>query len=293
MKFELVETVTKDGLIHQGMVSRPQRVGKKALLWVHGLTGRFYGDVKLMNLLGEACAKDGIAFASFNNRGHDVVSGIRKVDPNEPTGYMHVTGGASSEVFEESVFDIDAGISYLAEQGFDHVILAGHSTGANKVCYYAGNTHDPRVIGVVLAGPTSDRLSAHTDTEHYDENIQMLKDLIEKGKGDALLTKMHWFPITANRAWSLLAPNTKEDVFNYGDDKDTLTVFQNITAPLLVVLSENDETADRPVTEIKKVFDAHAGAKKYTSIIIPDATHGYEGKQDEFVHTVVEWAKTL
>lgn len=292
-KFELVETVTKDGLIHQGMMSRPERGGKKALLWVHGLTGRFYGDVKMMNLLAEECARQGIGFASFNNRGHDIISSMRKIDPNEPNGYTHAMIGASSEIFEESVFDIDAGISYLVEQGFDQVVLAGHSTGANKVCYYAGNTHDPRVTGVVLAGPMSDRLSAHTDKKNYKDNINMLKELNETGREGAMLTKLHWFPITAKRAWSLLAPNTREDVFNYGDEKNVLTVFHNITSPVMVVLAGNDDVADRPAETIQKTFDAHTGSKNYRSVIISDTTHQYSGKQQEFAHTVVDWAKSL
>ena len=57
MTFELVETVTKDKLVHQGIVSVPEKHGKKAILWVHGLTGRFYGDPLLMNLFAETCEK--------------------------------------------------------------------------------------------------------------------------------------------------------------------------------------------------------------------------------------------
>ncbi len=300
-QFELVETVTKDGLVHQGMFARPEPHSVphsgtsrgRALLWVHGLTGRFYGDVKTMNLFADECTKQGMAFASFNTRGHDIISSMRKIDPKEPNGYTHVTIGASSEVFEESVFDIDAGISYLADQGFDQVILAGHSTGANKVCYYAGNTNDPRVAGVVLAGPMSDRLSEHTDKKQYDKNLTMLRELIETGRGDALLAKTHWFPITAKRAWSLLSPNTHEDVFNYGDEKNVLVDFNKITSPVMVVLAGNDDVADRPAETIQKVFDAHTGSKNYRSVIIPDATHQYSGKQQEFVHSVVSWAKSL
>lgn len=291
--FILVETITKDGLVHQGILSRSSKDTKRALVWVHGLTGRFYGDVELMNMLADACDKEGMAFASFNNRGHDIIAGLRKVDPNEASGYKHVTMGAGMEVFEECVFDIDAALTFLANQGFTQVILAGHSTGANKVCYYAANVPDPRVIGVVLAGPMSDRLSKHTDKENYDNNLAVLKDLIDSGRGDALLTKTHWMPITAKRAWSLLSPNTKEDVFNYGDTKKILEEFKRISVPKLVVLSENDETADRPVADIRKVFDAHAGSTSYKSVMIPDTTHGYDGKKDIFVSEVMSWVGSI
>lgn len=259
MKFELAEITTKDGLIHQGMVARPERTRKKAVLWVHGLTGKFYGDPVLMNVFADECNKKGMAFASFNNRGHDIMSSIRK-------GKGYVTIGASSEVFKDCVFDIDAGISFLADQGFRHIILAGNSTGANKVCYYASHTKDSRVMGVVLSGPISDRLGM---------------------KGDI------WFPATEERKKSLLTPNSSEDVFNYGDENNVLSIFQNISVPTMVVLAGNDETADRPIETIQNIFDSHSGSKKYVSTVIPDTTHGYEGKQQEFVTTVVDWVENL
>jgi len=261
MKFELAEITTKDRLIHQGIFLRPERAGKKALLWIHGLTGKFYGDPTLMNLFAEECAKNNMAFAAFNNRGHDIISSMRKERE-------YVTIGAGNEIFEESIFDIDAAISYLGHQGFDQIILAGNSTGANKTCYYAGSTQDQRVVGVVLAGPISDRLSVR------------LNATIPMG-------------FTAVRVQSLMSPNSTEDVFNYGDETHVLTTFQNITAPTLVVLAGNDEFVDRPIETIRKAFDTHTGSKQYRSVIIPDATHGYEGKQQELVRTVVDWAAGL
>lgn len=292
-KFELVEIVTKDKLVHQGMFARPEKADKRAILWVHGLTGRFYGDVKLMNVLAEACGKNGMAFASFNTRGHDMVTSIRKVDSRKESGYSHETIGAAYEKFEDSVHDIDAGISFLENAGFTEIIIAGHSTGANKVCFYAAIVKDPRVVGVVLAGPMSDRHSARTDKVNYEKNLREAHARIAAGKGDTLEEGKHFFPITPKRFVSLLAPNTQEDVFTYGDSTNALSTFSRIQAPLLVVFSQNDEVADRPVRDIQKVFDAKARSLNYRSIMLPDTDHGYTGKEREFVATVVDWAAEL
>lgn len=77
-QFYLAEIVTKDKLIHQGLFYKPTNLGKKAILWVHGLSSTFYGNTKLLEAFGEYCEKEGIGFAVFNNRGHDVVTGIKK-----------------------------------------------------------------------------------------------------------------------------------------------------------------------------------------------------------------------
>ncbi len=290
----LEEIITQDNLVHQGIFAQPEKQGSKALLWVHGLTGKFYGDVLLMNMLAGACVTSGLGFASFNTRGHDMIANISTVDTNDPSGFGHKTIGAGYEKFEECIFDIDAAVTFLVNKGFSQVIVAGHSSGANKVAYYAAEKNDDtRVSGVVLAGPMSDRLSPQNDKEEYEKNITMLKMLRDEGKGDALLTKANWFPATADRTWSLIAPNTPEDVFNYGDASHVLSVVSGIRAPLLVIFSGKDEYADRPIADIKQVFDAHVSNKNYRSIIIPDTTHGYERKEKEFVSEVVTWAASL
>lgn len=74
-QFYLTEIVTRDKLIHQGVFFKPKKPGKRALLWVHGLTDNFYGDVSLYEEFSKLADKTGIAFAVFNNRGHDVVTG--------------------------------------------------------------------------------------------------------------------------------------------------------------------------------------------------------------------------
>lgn len=294
-QFTLEEIITQDNFVHQGIFAQPaQRQGKKALLWVHGLTGKFYGDVPLMNMLADTCIASGLGFASFNTRGHDMIANISTVDANDPSGFGHKTIGAGYEKFEECIFDTEAAVAFLVRQGFPEVIIAGHSSGANKVAHFAAQKYDDsRIAGVVLAGPMSDRLLMQHNKEEYEKNITMLKMLRDEGKGDALLTKASWFPATADRIWSLIAPNTPEDVFNYGDSEHTLSVVSDIRTPLLVIFSGNDEHADRPVADIKQIFDAHTASENYRSIIIPGTTHGYEGKEKEFVSEVVTWAASL
>ena len=291
-RFELTEITTGDSLIHQGIAAIPDRPGRTAVLWVHGLTSKFYSNPMLINELADECTAHNMAFAAFNNRGHDIATGITTVDSNQPSGKGHFTGGAGYEHFEDSLYDIAAGVKYLHSRGFADVVVAGHSSGANKACYFAAQIPE-RIAGVVLAGPLSDRYSPHVDKAEYEKNLTMLKMLRDDNKGDSLLTKVSWFPMTADRAWSLIAPNTSEDVFNYGDSEHVLETFSSIQVPTLVVFSGSDEYADRPVGEIQKIFDKMHTAKSYRSVVIPEAAHGFEGKEREFSQALVEWAQNL
>jgi pimeloyl-ACP methyl ester carboxylesterase len=294
-QYSITEIVTKDNLILQGIYHEPPHKSGTAILWVHGLTSHFYGDheifEKMMELGDNPPAGGGYGFASFNNRGSGMVTGMSKVDPRSPKGSLYVTLGSGIETFTDCIYDIDAGISFLIKQGFKKVILIGQSTGANKVCYYAGSQKDARVAGVILASPISDRLAGAVRDKKLQTNLRRMKKMVEKGKGDFLVNNLIFMPLTPKRYISLYDKNTEEDVFDYGDKNPKLKYFSQIMKPLLVILGEADESADRPVSEIKKVFDERAKSKRYNSTIIANATHGYDGKEKEFAQIIIHWIK--
>jgi pimeloyl-ACP methyl ester carboxylesterase len=284
-QFNLVEITTKDGLVHQGMVFHPEKSTKKAIIWVHGLTSKFYSNIVLFDEL----AKQSWAFASFNNRGHDYITGTHKVDESKISGYSYATIGSAVEKFEDCVLDIDAAISYMVTQGYSEIILIGSSTGANKVCYYAATQKDLRVAGIVLSGPLSDRYGAHD----LEQASVFMQKKINEGKEDELLIGYDYFPLTPNRWMSLYGKNSSEDIFNYADEIDKLTQYSNIHIPLLVLFGGNDEHAHMPIVEIKKQFDAHSHSVNYRSSIIQGASHGFDGKEKEVVKEISDWIETI
>lgn len=292
-QFYLSEITTKDKFIHQGIYFKPQKLVKRALLWIHGLTSTFYSNIKLVELLTEQCEARGYGLAAFNNRGHDIVTGIKKLNPQEPKGYTRVNGGAGYEVFSGCVYDIEAGIDFLVSQGFSEVILIGHSTGANKVCFYAGKTKHPNLTGVVLASPTSDRLVPTLDKNKLRKDLKSLQRLINEGKGDELLTGYHIFPATPKRFVSSFSPDSEEDVFHYGEANPKLTYFSKIKVPLLVLLGSLDESLDRSAKQVVAVFDSHQKSVNYISAIIPGALHSYNGKENNVVEIIVRWISKI
>ncbi len=292
-QFYLAEIVTKDKLIHQGIFFRPKKPTKKAILWVHGLTSTFYGNVKIFDAFAEACEKERCGFVMFNNRGHDMITDIRKVNTRTPKGFDYVMGGAGYEEFKDCIYDIDAGISFLNNQGFSEIILAGHSTGANKVCYYAGIKHDSRVVGVILVGPLSDRLGKDIDKRKLRRDLQTMQKLVDEGRGDDLVLGYHFFPMTPRRFLSIFSTHSAEDVFNYGDKKSTLTVFSHIKKPLLIIIGEKDENLDRSVGGVLSVYKEHTMSTHFASTIIPGAHHSFNGKEEEVVGTIFRWVREL
>ena len=291
-QFYLVEITTKDKLVHQGAYLEPLKKSKKALLWVHGLTDNFYGDLGLLEAFVETLGKAGWGIASFNTRGHDVVSSIKKRDASVPKGYASVDIGAGYENFIESVYDIDAGISFLIDQGFTEVVIAGASTGANKVCCYAGTQSDPRVAGVILVSPVSD-VPIESKSKNYKANLKRMKQLIKQGKGEALLDNVSYFALTPKRYISLYEPGGVEDVFDYYSKKPKLTAFSKIKQPLCIILAQADEYTDRSVADILKVMKKYQQSVNFHSTIIPGAFHSFSGKEKEAIQAILDWLKSI
>jgi len=289
-QFHLTEIKTSDHLLHQGIFYRGKKRGLYAFLWVHGLMGKFYGNLKLYREFTRVCDQYGFGFAAFNNRGHDIVTGVRKAKKN---GFKYLTAGASCERFTDCIYDIDAGIKFLCAQKYEKIILVGHSTGANKVCYYAAKKKDPRVLGVVLAGAVSDRLVNLAGDHTINKKIAHMQKLVNQGKGDQLISGYYFCPITPRRFLSLYAPHSIEDTFDYGEPKPKLTCFAKIKKPLLVVIGSGDEYLGRPIEKVKQVFAAHANSKHYQFSIIPKTNHGFERKGREFVDAITNWAQMV
>ena len=288
-QFCLTEIETKDNLVLQGLYAGPRHQRGTALLWIHGLSSEFYSDLAVHEAFAKACEKKGWGYAAFNNRGHSLICAIQKLDSKEKRGYLHYPAGAGQERFYDCVSDIDAGINFLIRQGFKKVYLVGHSTGSNKACYYAGKIKDSRVGGVVLTGPVSDRLGEEKTNPNTAETIAFMKKRIREGKGDTLLFGYHFFPLTPKRYLSLFDKDAVEDVFDYGEKKPKMRWFSNIHKPLYVILAGNDEYADRTAQEMRKVFDAYANSMHYKSEILPDCTHGFEGRETILVRKIVNW----
>lgn len=290
-KFYLAEIVTKDKLVHQGLYFEPKKKNKKALLWVHGLTDNFYGDMGIMEAFTPFFEKNDWGLLSLNTRGHDIVASIKQLDKTSKKGHTSVGGGSACEIFTDCVHDIDAGITFLQREGFSQVIIAGISTGANKVCYYQEQTSDHRVRAVILVSPISDVPYMQKQLGNVYKGT--LTKISQIKASNTLLEGYGEMPITAQRFLSLYKSGGFEDTFPYYDKTIIPRSLQNIHIPLGVILGGADEYADRPVQDILSWFAMHQKSQNYRAMIIPGAYHSYVGKEKKFASVVVNWIHSL
>lgn len=277
----LTSIKTRDGIVLEGIAVLPRRKSKTALIWLHGLSSRFSSGQRMVAEISSACRTAGIGYFKFNTRGHDIAS---RADDTMI--------GAGFERFEDCIYDIRAMIRFAKTMGYKKIILAGHSTGANKALYYCYKTKDTSIKGLMLLGPISDVAAKVKEigTTEIKRAIRIAKNLYKRNPQS--LMPLAYGLMTAERFLSLYKAESAEDVFAYHNPLASWKELKSIRMPLAVIIGSIDQYRDRPVTDIIEAFRNHADlTKRFTSITIKGANHGFQRKEKELADVITAWIK--
>jgi pimeloyl-ACP methyl ester carboxylesterase len=275
----LVRVRTRDGVWLDGVIAEPMRRRKVALIWVHGLGSVFSSGQPLIRALSTRLNAAGIGYLKLNNRGHDTVArGGKRL------------AGAAFERFGESVEDIRTAIALARRAGYERVILAGHSTGANKVLHYVARGRDRRVSGLILLGPVSDVAAEMKRVGRRELQRRVtVAERIARRDPNALVPRAFGF-WSARRYLSLYRPGGTEDVFPYYRPGARWSALRRVRLPVAAIVGSRDEYLDRPPGALIDAFTRNATrARSFTGIVIARAGHGFQGREDDLARAMLRW----
>lgn len=237
------------------------------LLYVHGMGSNFYRSMTKKEMMAQG-PRAGLDVLSFNNRG-------REED-------------VASEVFTDCRHDLDAAVAFGLARGYERLVLLGHSTGCQKITYYQAARRHPRVAAIVLAAIGDDYAIARRDLgRRYDAQVARARALMKSGKGDTIMTAKGCLGFAAHRFLSVADPFQREaEIFNMDG---ALRTFRRLTCSTLAVLPEKEEFACLPVTEMAARLRRVARARPFDTVLIPDADHGFKGREAETIGVIVDW----
>jgi len=275
----LVRIATRDGVWLDGVIAEPRRRRHTALIWVHGLGSVFSSAQPLIRELSTRLNAAGIGYFKFNNRGHDVVAGRGKQ-----------LAGAAFERFGQSVEDIRAMVTFARQRGYRRVILAGHSTGANKVLHYAARARDRYLGGLILLGPVSD-VAAEAKRLGGRELRRRVAAAERIARRDPQgLVPRAWGYWSARRYISLYRPGEVEDVFPYYRPNARWTALRSVRLPIAAIVGSRDEFLDRRAQEVIDAFGRNASrARSFTGAVVRGARHGFQSRERELTDLIVRW----
>jgi pimeloyl-ACP methyl ester carboxylesterase len=284
---EIVDFITPHKVLLTGLLLGNKKANT-TYIFIHGLGGNFFS----MREIGELLVNETTNVLLFNNRGHDIISRISKVDNRKKKGRKSFLAGAAHEIFTDCVDDIEGAVEFVKSLNSKRIILVGHSTGSQKAVYYATRKQNQnKLTGIVLLSPLSDfaGILKQVSLEDFENLLKISKALVDQETPHTLLPNSIWPQTTdAQRFLSLYTPTSEEEIFSYVTPGKQ-TIYSKIKIPLLVILGEKDEYRDRPVKQILKWFDLHQNSKQFISCQIPNATHGFDGHEQQLRKIIEDW----
>ena len=286
MMFQL-NVPTNRGVVLNGVLFRNQKERKAdtVMIAITGIHGNFYSNPFYYNI-GDTLNSGDIDFiyAQTNNAFSEIPT------VNVRTG-KEETIGSWNERFAYTDDDLDAYITFAQQEGYKHIILGGHSLGANKVIYYLFRHHDKRVEHFFLLSPANltYMMSGVTNREKT-----LIKEQVERGDGDKMLPFpfMGWVTCIADTAWDWQFSNLLNNVHTAKDGDFSQASAVSHTGALLV--GTYDNFTDGDPSEFLRNLNAHMPTAKDNSLIFIEKTgHTYQMKHQEVADKILaqlqEW----
>lgn len=273
---------TERGVVLNGVLFRPEK--KKTvdtvMIAITGIQGNFYSNPFYYNI-GDTLNKDNIDFIYAQT--NDAFSEIKTV--NVKTG-REETIGSWNERFAFTDEDIDAYLDFAEAEGYRHIILAGHSLGANKVIYYLSRHHDKRIEHFFLLSPANltYMMSGVTDWEK-----RVIREQVEQGDGEKMLPFpfMGWVDCIANTAYDWQFSGLLNNVHTAKDGD--FSQAEKITHTGALLVGTYDNFTDGDPSEFLRNLNSHMPAATKNDLIFIEKTgHTYQMKQQEVADKILK-----
>jgi pimeloyl-ACP methyl ester carboxylesterase len=292
MHGELVRIEAEDGLELVGFYAAPSgTAAARAVLHTHGYAGNFYEN-RFVDAIAGAVVGSGLAFLTYNNRGHEYRSDNIRGEGATTTSHL---GGGSFEVFDESALDIGGAAGFLAARGHREIYFEGHSLGTNKVVHFLASRDDRRAVGAILISPPDIFGLREARTEGRIATIlEEARALVRDGRGEDLLNDPAFIvPMSAATLVSAYGDPTVTDVFPFRNgERGDFSQLASIGVPVLATMGNVDEAITVPAEEAVALLERQATSSGHVrAAVIDGANHVYWGREGDLARLVGDFVK--
>ncbi|WP_076460648.1 alpha/beta fold hydrolase [Limosilactobacillus caccae] len=278
---EQLALATKRGSVLTGVLfDAPQAKTSTVVIAITGIHGNFYSNPFYVNI-GNTLSKAGIDFIYAQTA--DAFGEIPTL--NVKTGKEEIIG-SWNEDFHNTDEDIEAYLNYAYDKGYQNVILAGHSLGANKVIYYLARHHDDRIKHFIFLSPAN---LEHLTSVVTDEQKKAILDQRQRGQGDQKMPfeLLGWIPGTANTDYQWVFDNILNNV-HVEAEKDFSQVAAIKQSGAMVIGTYDRFTYGDPAGFLKNINDHMQTAKQNKLIYIEKTGHTYQQKEQQLANKLLK-----
>jgi alpha-beta hydrolase superfamily lysophospholipase len=283
----LIRFRAEDGFLVVGLLvtkrdSRAQEIlDGPILLQVHGLLGHFLAR-GTPRLLPHALLDRGFSSFSINTR---------------LASAGQITGQG---VFDDTIMDLDASVSFLIQEGFRRIFVLGYSLGACMVVHWAANRNYPQIKGIILEGPPysfpdskKKRYGLYGSSPGYEELYEKAKTVL----GNDPYNSGNDETIIVYRSRGPTREPLSDEIFTYktwwfmeGPEAHAVKSYRHmdkVHLPMLIMRGENDPLVESwEPTELAEIA-RYAGNKAVRVVQIPGAKHDCMENSEAMVEEIV------
>lgn len=273
MRTELISIAT-DTLPLDGAFHRPDGDSiSGAVMLFHGNTMNFY--IGAPRFLPPVLTRLGFACLAFNRRGHDILS-IRDSRAAE---------GAAFQLTREGIEDNKYAADWMAQRGFRHPIIIGHSNGGMlAVKHVSDHPETPAMVLLSAHGGGRDGVQRTSRAgmladDRLEEITTHARALVSAGRGRKLMLVPGW--------WYVISAESFLDRMT--EMPDVLELAPTIRCPTLFIRGDEENPDNYPAERFKERSGGPCDVE-----IVENCNHFYVGREAAVSELVSGWlAKRL
>ena len=260
-----------------------ENFGDICVIITNGNCGNVFEN-KFLRDVGENLEKNNISFIYAHNSG-----AFHRIDTLTKNGQPI---GNTYELFENCVEDLQAYIDFVNDCGYKHIILGGHSYGANKVIYYLSKNQNEKIDKYILISPT-DTLNLK---ESEKLSAEKLMPVALKYKQENRLDELLPYPFDNYNLYTARAfldfinnPNAKNlPIYSKNGNFGQLKQINQVG---LYIMGENDSFAYGNTLKHLQTINENSKNKDNIIKVIENCGHTFKNKNYELSKALLEFVK--
>ena len=279
---KIIEVETKRGDILYGCLYGEQYKDTCVII-TNGTCGNIFEN-KFLQVVGEELEKNKISFVYAHNSG-----AFHRMDTKTKSGKPT---GCTYELFDNCIEDLQAYVDWAKVNGFNRIILGGHSYGTNKVVYYLSKMQNEKIDKYILISPTDTGYLTEHEKSSADELMPIALEFKENNKLDELL------PIAFDN-YNLYTARAFLDFVNNKNAKNLPIYSKNenwkqlkaIEGKGLFVMGKSDSFAFGNALSHLQTINENSKNKNNIVVVIENSGHTFRNKEKELAQVILNFVK--
>lgn len=249
----------------------------------NGTCGNIFEN-KFLRDVGELLEKNGESFIYAHNSG-----AFHRIDMQTKNGQPL---GNTYDLFDNCLDDLQAYINFVKEQGYKHIILGGHSYGANKVIYYLSKNQDEKIDKYILISPTDTLNLKESEQLSVDKLMPIALKYEKENKLDELLPfAFDNYNLYTARAFLDFVNNLNAKNLPIYSKNGNFNQLKQINQVGLFVMGQNDGYAFGNTLKHLQTINENSKNKNNVIEVIENCGHTFKNKSQDLSMAILKFIR--